>query len=371
MNDNPVRFLMIGGFLGAGKTTTIARLAQHYIDDGLRVGLVTNDQAYDLVDTLSLRSQGFDVGEVPGACFCCKFDDLISTVQSLCTEDRPDLIIAEPVGSCTDLVATVLEPMQAIYGEAFEPGRYAVLLKPEHGLKILRKDAIGFSEQAAYIFRKQLEEADLLVINKIDKLDDETLNELSSLVEAEFPNKSCLRISSKIGTGFENLMDQLSQAPEKRSFMDVDYDVYAEGEAELGWLNATVHWESAQPLAFNQVAVTVVADIQRQLAKADAEVAHLKVMAGDAKPASDGSNAAIANLVSTSGLAELSIDSAATSRQIKLTVNARVATGPDALESMVSEGIGQASASLGATSVVAKMQKLSPGRPVPTHRMPS
>ena len=75
---NRVRFVMVGGFLGAGKTTTLARLARYYLGRGRRVGLVTNDQAQDLVDTNSLRAQGFPVQEVPGACFCCKFDDLIT-----------------------------------------------------------------------------------------------------------------------------------------------------------------------------------------------------------------------------------------------------------------------------------------------------
>ena len=54
-----IRFLMLGGFLGAGKTTTIARLASHYQSRGQRVGIVTNDQATDLVDTNSLRAKGF------------------------------------------------------------------------------------------------------------------------------------------------------------------------------------------------------------------------------------------------------------------------------------------------------------------------
>jgi G3E family GTPase len=63
MSDNP-RFIMIGGFLGAGKTTTVSRLAKHYLSQGKRVAIVTNDQATDLVDTNLLRSQGFDVGEV-------------------------------------------------------------------------------------------------------------------------------------------------------------------------------------------------------------------------------------------------------------------------------------------------------------------
>ena len=102
-----VRFIMVGGFLGAGKTTTLARLARHYMSQGLRVGLVTNDQAQDLVDTNSLRAQGFSVQEVPGACFCCKFDELVARAGELQEAERPDVILAEPVGSCTDLVATV------------------------------------------------------------------------------------------------------------------------------------------------------------------------------------------------------------------------------------------------------------------------
>ena len=73
----PIRFVMLGGFLGAGKTTAITRLAQTYQARGQRVGVVTNDQAQNLVDTNLLRSQGLTVEEVPGACFCCRFDALM------------------------------------------------------------------------------------------------------------------------------------------------------------------------------------------------------------------------------------------------------------------------------------------------------
>src|SRR5437763_4312393 len=120
-----LRFIMIGGFLGAGKTTTISRLARRYLDQGRRVGLVTNDQAQDLVDTNSLRAQGFPVEEVPGACFCCKFDELIGRVECLETNERPDIILAEPVGSCTDLVATVVQPLKDLFGDRFQVAPYA------------------------------------------------------------------------------------------------------------------------------------------------------------------------------------------------------------------------------------------------------
>ena len=49
--SEPARYIMIGGFLGAGKTTAVARLARHLTDQGTRVGLICNDQSSRLVDT--------------------------------------------------------------------------------------------------------------------------------------------------------------------------------------------------------------------------------------------------------------------------------------------------------------------------------
>ena len=123
-------YIMIGGFLGAGKTTTVARLARHYMLQGKRVGIVTNDQTTDLVDTYSLRSQGFEVGEVAGSCFCCNFDALTSTVAELGAGKLPEVILAEPVGSCTDLVATVTYPLRRMYGDSFTIAPLSVLVDP-------------------------------------------------------------------------------------------------------------------------------------------------------------------------------------------------------------------------------------------------
>src|SRR5579885_2983821 len=192
-----IRFVMVGGFLGAGKTTTLARLARHYMGRGQRVGLVTNDQAQDLVDTNSLRAQGFPVEEVPGACFCCKFDELMGRVGRLEANERPDVILAEPVGSCTDLVATVVQPLKDLYGARFQVAPYAVLFKPSHGLRILRNEAgAGFSPKAAYIFSKQLEEADAILINRIDELPPAAVDELAELAERRYPGTPILRVSA-------------------------------------------------------------------------------------------------------------------------------------------------------------------------------
>src|SRR5439155_18232369 len=173
------RYIMIGGFLGAGKTTAVARLATRLRDQGLRVGLITNDQGSQLVDTAMLASQGFAVEEIAGGCFCCRFNSLTDAARKLSAETRPEVFIAEPVGSCTDLVATVSYPLRRIYGEEFSIAPLSVLVDPIRAGRVHGLTAGGkFSDKVLYIYRKQLEEADLIVINKCDLLDADSLSAL-------------------------------------------------------------------------------------------------------------------------------------------------------------------------------------------------
>src|SRR5262245_22461507 len=277
---NKIRFLMIGGFLGAGKTTTLSRLAASYRQRGLRVGLVTNDQATDLVDTHNLRRQGFDVEEVPGACFCCRFDDLISTMGRLGQDQTPDVILAEPVGSCTDLVATVVQPLKQLYPDRFEVGPYSVILKPSHGRRILRdEEGAGFSPKAAYIFRKQLEEADAILLNRIDELTPTEADELTVLVKEVNGDVPVLRISAKTGQGFDALEQLLDQDGNfGRRILDLDYDIYAAGEAELGWLNSTMKFSSPSEFELDALLLEIVRSLRDRLGADGYETAHLKVI---------------------------------------------------------------------------------------------
>ena len=131
------RYIMIGGFLGAGKTTAVGRLARRLADAGRRVGLITNDQGRHLVDTAMLRSQGFATEEIPGGCFCCRFNSLVEAATRLTARSRPEVFIAEPVGSCTDLVATVTYPLRRLYGDAFTVAPVSVLVDPMRALRVL------------------------------------------------------------------------------------------------------------------------------------------------------------------------------------------------------------------------------------------
>jgi Ni2+-binding GTPase involved in maturation of urease and hydrogenase len=359
-----IRFLMIGGFLGGGKTTTLGRLASSYIAKGLRVGIVTNDQASDLVDTHSLRQRGFDVEEVPGACFCCKFDDLLTTIGRLEQSQTPDVILAEPVGSCTDLVATVVQPIKHLYPERFQSGPYSVILKPSHGLRILRNEEdAGFSAKAAYIFRKQLEEADAILLNRIDELTSEETEELAALVKEVNGDVPILRISARTGQGFDALEEFLAlEGNFGQRILDLDYDIYAAGEAELGWLNSSVQLSASHEFELDDLLLDVVRSLRERLGAEKYETAHLKVIG-----LWEGFFG-VANLVSRDSAAELSLPSHSRVREVDLIVNARVAADPAILETIVRDAVRRAGEAREAQVAFQRTQSFRPGRPVPTHR---
>ena len=341
----------------------MARLAAHYTAQGQSVGLVTNDQAAGLVDTRSLASAGFQVGEVAGACFCCKFNDLVDAADALAAGSPIDRLLAEPVGSCTDLVATVLEPLKKIHGTQYEIGPLTVLLKPEHGQKILRSETgIGFSPKAAYIFLKQLEEADIIAINKVDKISPAERRELVQLLEDRFPLKRVVALSLRTDEGFDELISAMETVPQSSLPLEIDYDTYAEGEAEMGWLNAEAEVEGTS-LPLDQLAFELVSSLGARLQNAGLEAVHLNVLCEG-----DG-GFSVANLVSSSDAAEISLPSHTHTDSAKLTINARVAADPAVLSAHTEASLAEIAAARDARARVKNLAHFRPGRPEPTHRL--
>lgn len=114
-----MRLNIVGGFLGSGKTTAIANASRLLMQQGKKIAVVTNDQGKYLVDTSFIGSNNVPTAEVTNGCFCCNFNSLSDQIQFLEQTIQPDYIFAESVGSCTDLVATVLKPLQLLKKRAF------------------------------------------------------------------------------------------------------------------------------------------------------------------------------------------------------------------------------------------------------------
>ncbi|MBM3302026.1 MAG: cobalamin biosynthesis protein P47K, partial [Deltaproteobacteria bacterium] len=170
MKEVPSVFF-IGGFLGAGKTTAILELARIFSGKGIRVAAITNDQAEGLADTFFLSHGGVPVQEIAGSCFCCNFNGLVDAIRHSIESADPHVILAEPVGSCTDIVATVIRPMRALMSDTVRVLSYSVLVEPDRWHE-LGDEASPAAWSMRYLFHKQLQEADFIVVTKLDTLDD-------------------------------------------------------------------------------------------------------------------------------------------------------------------------------------------------------
>jgi G3E family GTPase len=359
-----VRFIMLGGFLGAGKTTALGQVARHYQGQGLKVGIITNDQANNLVDTATFRVQGLSAEEIPGGCFCCRFDALTEAAGKLSAAERPDVLLAEPVGSCTDLVATVVQPLKRLYGQKYTVAPYIVLVDPVRARKILTGDKLGgFSPKVAYIFHKQLEEADAIAVNKSDTLSAAERAELASLIKKNFPQTETLLLSARTGEGLNQLLAFMERTGSYgRNIPEVDYDTYADGEAELGWLNSTCTLAAAAPFDADELLLELARTMQQALRQGGAEVAHLKMLLHAC------GKTGIVNLVRGDAAPELSQRAGATARTAELIVNARVHTEPEALWTTVERCLIEITRQKGIQLTLGMNQHFKPGRPVPTHR---
>ncbi len=363
------RYIMIGGFLGAGKTTSVARLAERLTKEGRRVGLITNDQGTELVDTAMLRSRGFATEEIPGGCFCCRFHSLLDAAKKLTAESRPDVFIAEPVGSCTDLVATVAYPLRRIYGQSFSMAPLSVLVDPVRAARVFGlEEGSRFSEKVLYIYRKQLEEADLIVINKAETVSAARLEALRGKLTSEFPRAEVIAVSARTGLGLDEWFARIESSDQlMRDTMPVDYAVYGEGEALLGWLNATVALRGTQaPFDGNEAVRLLAKGLQTRLTSAKAEVAHLKMTLSPDEGLSD---LAVINLVRNDHVPELSQTLGADIASGQLIVNLRAEAEPELLRAELTRTLADVFASTGGINAqIEHVEAFKPGQPTPTHR---
>jgi G3E family GTPase len=300
------------------------------------------------------------VGEIPGACFCGNVDELVSAVERASVFTVPDVVFVEPVGSCTDLVATVIRPLKQLFAGHYDVAPYGVLLKPSHGAKILRGEPNGgFSPQAEYIFRQQLEEADFVAINRIDQLSAAQADELEALIRNQYRDVPVLKTSARTGQGFDALARFLERRGEfGNRVLALDHERYAQGEADLGWLNSSLLVQGRELFDLDQLLVGIVTRLHDSFAAASVETAHLKLI-GQSEDAF-----AVANLIASNEAPELSL---ASNRQVSsahLMVNARIAAGPALLEAHVSQALQSVATSLHLQIVDHHTQSFRPGQPM-------
>lgn len=346
---------LLTGFLGSGKTTAIQQACAVLLRQAVSVGVITNDQGMHLVDGDFFESLGIPGRQVKQGCFCCNYNDLDASITSLIEEHNPSVIFAEAVGSCTDIVATVLKPLLQFRPEATVTVSTFTDIRL---LKMILEDAASFDESVSYIYHKQLEEASLVVINKTDLLDAAAAEIVTQLMNKKHPGKKLL---------FQNALDQqnicewlhlLEQGAEASpTSLDINYDTYAAGEAMLAWFDQSIEIFST---GFNAIecALAIINNIHKRIQDQAIPIGHIKFLLNN--------QTRIGFTNASPSTAAIQIYPASVAQ---LLINIRVQASPGTVTTIVDKAFADVEQALNCNIISNSVASFQPGYPSPVYRM--
>lgn len=348
---------LLSGFLGSGKTTAIQIACSELMKNQKNVGVITNDQGSSLVDGEFFEHLKIPNRQVVNGCFCCNYNDLDHNIQLLIETNQPDVIFAESVGSCTDIVATVMKPLLKFRPEA--QISFSTLADVRL-LKILLHENSSFDESVRYIYFKQLEEAEIIIVTKIDLIDADSLQEIKQLVNKKYGDKILLYQNSFDTANIQQWLEVLdNRSVITPSSLQINYDIYGDGEARLAWHDQQLEIQSK---SYNAAQATngLIKTISQKIHFNEYPIGHLKFLLNGEKKIS----------VTYATQEELfDIDEHEKNNSAGLLINARVQTSPETLSHIVSEAIKETEIKFGCNIVVKNKASFQPGYPKPAYRI--
>lgn len=173
---------LISGYLGAGKTTLVNHLLRHA--NGRRIAVAVNEFGALPIDPDLIRAASGDVLTLAGGCICCSFgDDLTSGLVGLAAREDIDCILIETSGVA--LPGAVAQSLSLVAGLKHEAT--LVLLDAETARKLARDKYLSDT------ILRQLAEADLIVLNKIDLVSEEARADLAAWLADTAPRAKIVK----------------------------------------------------------------------------------------------------------------------------------------------------------------------------------
>lgn len=177
MGKDRIPFTLIGGYLGAGKTTLVNHLLRHA--DGVRLAVLVNEFGALPIDGDLIENQSGNVISIAGGCVCCSYgNDLILAMSELAEmEPRVDHVLLEASGvGIPGAIAATIGLM-----DAFALDGIVVLADAETIRASVADRYMGDTVQS------QLHHADIIILNKADLVPQEALQDVRAWLGAEAP----------------------------------------------------------------------------------------------------------------------------------------------------------------------------------------
>ena len=197
MANNPVKIVMLTGYLGAGKTTLLNHILSN--DGGIRAAVIVNDIGEVNVDASLIKDGGLSATDnlipLTNGCICCTLaDDLANQLSGLADSGDFDYIIIEASGICEPV--PIAYTISAFCDEEKVGGAPKLALDnivavvdcarmydEFHGGRDLLADNIDEDDIEALLI-SQIEFCSTLVLNKTDTVTPEQLAELKAIVRS-------------------------------------------------------------------------------------------------------------------------------------------------------------------------------------------
>ncbi|SDI30969.1 CobW family GTP-binding protein [Desulfosporosinus hippei] len=206
-----VKFDIVSGFLGAGKTTLVKKIL-HSLDTCEKMVLIENDFGEINVDRELLEIEGFEVYELSNGCVCCKLKgDFLLTLKNLLSQ-KIDRIIFEPSG------IFILEEIFDVFKDSEISGKCFInSLTTVVDVQNFSKNIQGYSE----FFKNQIRHASSLVLSKVQFVNDydlihvenslKSLNETAHLVTKDWAQLSTTDIKELINGSYNCVSNRPKQ----------------------------------------------------------------------------------------------------------------------------------------------------------------
>ena len=177
--------LVVSGFLGAGKTTLVKHLINDARQQGLRLAVVSNEFGELGIDRALLQEEGGPgYVELEGGCVCCQLSgELLNTLQNLWETIHPDRIVVETSGVALPfetLMTFWREPVTKWVGESL-------------AVVVVNAEQVAEGRDLEGTFEQQVSSADLLVLNKMDLVVEDSLTCLKGTLESMAPGAPLIR----------------------------------------------------------------------------------------------------------------------------------------------------------------------------------
>ena len=242
--DGRIRLTVLGGFLGAGKTTWL----RHQLHNGLaRDALVVVNEAAEVPVDNALLSRCSRLAVLAGGCACCEGREaFIALLRDVCdrrvSSDEPANRIGRIVLETSGLAdpGTIVDAIKSdpVLLHHIVVSEIVVSVDALHGLDQLRREPLG---------RRQVEIADRLVVTKVDAASEETLRPLLGTLRALNPGAAISGAAMgssanlpeyEVGVSLPELSGDAA-APITATTIDIDEAV--DWAAFSVWLSALLH----------------------------------------------------------------------------------------------------------------------------------